>query len=379
MARDLLHTSAKQSVKVPLHSKESRVTAFVAAHRPNFDETICFVGDNSGCVWSPQDPTDRREFSHFSREDAWTADFCIGDSAYGCEITSLKASGETYVATSFGPNNRILVVPHLETQGEAFLLDPGKTVHEIWTSDFEGNRLVLGADEKAVYYPDLGSSQSLDRPRVLKTGSDVFSTCFHGEHLVYTGARNGTINRFDLRQGGRSSQRLFTGRFDNRPLVAQRQGQRSSVTNMQVIREWQLLASHMSGHLATYDLRFFREHDPLVVFPGHVNSLTRRLGIAVDPQEEYLYAAGEDKKIRLWSLQSGQLISTPETQRLHRVPGLFQTTFEQDVSALQVTEGVAKGRRGVLSLWATEGHNIHQYHLGQRAGDDDDDDDDSDQ
>lgn len=107
MARDLLHTSAKQSVKVPLHSKESRVTAFVvsipayaenyilstliafgccfvrqAAHRPNFDETICFVGDNSGCVWSPQDPTDRREFSHFSREDAWTADFCIGDSAY---------------------------------------------------------------------------------------------------------------------------------------------------------------------------------------------------------------------------------------------------------------------------------------------------------
>lgn len=67
------------------------------------------------------------------------------------------------------------------SNSEAFLLDPGKTVHEIWTSDFEGNRLVLGADEKAVYYPDLGSSQSLDRPRVLKTGSDVFSTCFHGE------------------------------------------------------------------------------------------------------------------------------------------------------------------------------------------------------
>lgn len=76
--------------------------------------------------------------------------------------------------------------------------------------------------------------------------------------------------------------------------------------------------------------------------------------IAVDPHEQFLFAAGQDRRIRLWSLRTGgpPLVSPAS---------VFQKPFEDPVRALQVVEE----QEGVLGLWATSGAALHKFNLGQ--------------
>jgi len=59
------------------------------------------------------------------------------------------------------------------------------------------------------------------------------------QNLVYTGTRNGSIERFDMRMPKYRSQKLFDGRFKSAP--------RSSVLYMSPIRDRELLISHLNG------------------------------------------------------------------------------------------------------------------------------------
>lgn len=75
--------------------------------------------------------------------------------------------------------------------------------------------------------------------------------------------------------------------------------------------------------------------------------------IAVDPQEDFLFAAGQDRCVRLWSLRSGgpPLVSPAN---------VFQKPFDDSVRALQVVE-----REGGMALWSASGTALHKYNLGQ--------------
>jgi WD repeat-containing protein 21A len=64
------------------------------------------------------------------------------------------------------------------------------------------------------------------------------------QSLVYTGTRNGSIERFDMRMPTDRSQKLFDDRFKCVP--------RSSVLHLSVIRDRELLISHLNG-----DVGFF--------------------------------------------------------------------------------------------------------------------------
>jgi WD repeat-containing protein 21A len=88
--------------------------------------------------------------------------------------------------------------------------------------------------------------------------------------------------------------------------------------------------------------------------------------LTVDPSEDFLFAAGQDRRIRAWSLQSGQAIHPTSSYSL---PSSMQTStsnpfymeFNQPVAAMQVTN-----EREGMCLWAASDKKLLKYHLGQR-------------
>ena len=148
--------------------------------------------------------------------------------------------------------------------------------------------------------------------------------------------------------------------------------------------------SNSTSQLVTFDMRF-RSTTPLKVFAGHVNrdipnlvrlsSSSHRTksdldhprtltipflqGIATDPAHDFLFAAGQDHRIRGWSLRTARPLTLPASSAsAHTTMNPFAAPFPRPIVALQVTdEGGAAGR----SLWAAADHDLYQFHLGQRT------------
>ncbi|KAL9314798.1 hypothetical protein ACSQ67_020250 [Phaseolus vulgaris] len=70
--------------------------------------------------------------------------------------------------------------------------------------------------------------------------------------------------------------------------------------------EQYFLASSMDGSIRLYDHRLL-QRGAVQCYDGHVNSHTR-IQIGVDPAERFVMSGGEDCKLRLWSLKSGELL-----------------------------------------------------------------------
>ena len=86
--------------------------------------------------------------------------------------------------------------------------------------------------------------------------------------------------------------------------------------------------------------------------------------ITVDPSEEFLFAAGQDNRIRLWSLRSGGPPLTPSPSITTPKPygqELLQYQFEEPVRSIQISE-----EGNITNLWAASGYELFKYSLGQR-------------
>ncbi|KAL0961013.1 hypothetical protein HGRIS_006005 [Hohenbuehelia grisea] len=324
--------------------------------------TSYFVGDTSG--WLYKSTGNGEDSDADADELAWAAEFNLRPSS---EISSISTSGQRCVATCSGTTARIAVINDAQTT-----LFSVNGIHDAWASFLSDRSLVIGAEKKAVYIPDIDIGPPMT---VMDTQSDIFSV-FMQESQIYTGARNGDIMRFDVRTEKRDGQKIFSGRFGPAPTSSKHAQPhlfknriarpRSSVVHLGIIREWQMLVSHMDGELGTYDLRFLRETNPVQMFTGHVNSLTRQLGIAVDPCENLLFAAGEDRRIRAWSITTGELLQAPISLPASSGSGipaetpLLERIFEEPVAALKVSE-----TRGRLYLWATAPRGLHKYTLDE--------------
>lgn len=309
------------------------ITAFQAVSYKN--NVHSFAGDAGGWFHSSVigrgDPITGYHTSH-----GWRPEFCLSS-----EISSICISGSRCIATSFGPESKIL---HLDLDSEDIRVTRvnNRSVRDIWTADFQGSRLVLGTNDQAVVIDDAADRATVC---IMKTGSDVFAVT-QDNNIIYTGSRAGIVQRFDSRLTSTKGDRIFNG---------PRTTQNNSVTNLKIFHDWQLLTSNIDGSLAMFDLRFPSNRTPIMSFTGNINTYITKTPIAVDPHEQFLFAAGQDRRIRLWSLRTGgpPLVSPAS---------VFQKPFEDPVRALQVVEE----QEGVLGLWATSGAALFKYNLGQR-------------
>ncbi|KAF9472115.1 hypothetical protein BDN70DRAFT_887383 [Pholiota conissans] len=303
-----------------------------------------FIGDEHGWLYSDNlIDHERRQGQHF-----WSADVNLQHSS---AISSISVSGSRCVITCVGPAR--IAVQDLLSPERMFLLNL-HGVSDIRASDIQDRTLVLGSSKKAVYIPDIDTTNS---PQYLHTRSDVFSVA-QQNHLVYTGARNGTVERFDMRMARHKSQKLFDTRFGS--------AARSSVLHLSLIRDVEMLLSHLNGDLVTFDMRFFSTTlptTPVKVFEGHVNTQNANLGITLDEEQDFLFAAGGDHRIRGWSLRTAQPLLGPNADSPHYATNPFSVKFSHLVSALQVAK--EPGEAG-LSLWAASEQDLYQFHLGQR-------------
>ncbi|KAF8918911.1 hypothetical protein CPB85DRAFT_1279332 [Mucidula mucida] len=241
------------SVRILLHNVASLIFPLKCSHYNG--RTYRLIGDDRGWLYNFDNET-----------GAWTAQLNLHPLCRVC-------------ATCFGPKSK-LVVQNNETPERTTLLTFNR-VHDIWTSHLQDRCLVLGADKKAVLIRDI----EMQAVEMLDTQSDVFAVS-QTQNLVYAGSRNGSITRFDTRTRG--LQALFENRFP---------AKRSSVVHL-YSTDTKLVVSQMNGLLCSFDLRFARATTPSMIFDGHVNSITQRLGVAIDFANDILFASGEDGVIR---------------------------------------------------------------------------------
>ncbi|EGO24052.1 hypothetical protein SERLADRAFT_439356 [Serpula lacrymans var. lacrymans S7.9] len=332
---------------------------------------LSFLGDSRGWLYSFSADEGRDALGFYSTQ-GWTPEFNLPST-----ISSISISGSRCAATSFGPNCKILLQA-LDTSNVHVIKPGDHLVHDIWTSSLRGSELVLGANKQAVVFKGIDDPSNM---RFLKTHSDVFAVQ-QEENLVYTGSRNGAISRFDLRIDTPKGQNLLDDVFLSPT---------NSITNLRIVREWQLLVGNIDGSvsafkpflvvsgsdkqftlkLGTYDLRYSRGRTPLMTFAGNVNSWTIATALDVDPAEEFIFASAQDSRIRAWSLRTGELIhpslsSTTSTSAgpsspsspINWITNPFETAFTSPVQALQVAEE----KEGILFedsvLMTYELHNL---------------------
>ncbi|EPS97496.1 hypothetical protein FOMPIDRAFT_1031921 [Fomitopsis schrenkii] len=273
-----------------------------------------------------------------------------------CAVVSTNHNGPVMVGDSSG---WLYSLPHNDDPSRVVNRQPelniGSSVSAIcaWGSR---RTYFQGGGERGVLVPDIEMGNVL---QMLPTGSAAL-TMKLDNHLVYAGLRQGFITRFDTRLSTKNCETLLNHTYKRSP---------NAITHLSLIHQNELLVSTVWGYLQTYDLRFLRRAKPVLQFFGHENTSTIKLGIAVDPAEDFVFAAGEDKRVRGWSLRTGQQIpSDPINSRAaaslwHEAPReqtrLFDVLFDEPVAAMQVT----MGETGPC-MWAASGGDLYRMPLG---------------
>ncbi|GAW06493.1 Dual specificity phosphatase ibp1 [Lentinula edodes] len=356
----------------PLVNHDIQCTRVASTSRFDFSQTASFGDITEFCVSlrrlttvrhvdtlaTTKDGSTHVLYSPSAQTYMWPAEINLHSHS---QVSSIKISGQKCVATCFGPVTKV-AVQDLHVSGRTTLITLNQ-VHDVRVSHLQDNALILGAKGKAVYIPDIDISGSVQHLSNFQN-SDVFALD-RDENFVYTGLRNGSILRHDLRVSSNKhdGQLLFHSRFT----PSKNSTSPSPVLYLKLVKDSQLLVSRMNGELCTYDTRFPVHSTPSQIFTGHRNSVTQKLGICIDPMHEFLFAAGEDRCIRGWSLRTGKALhgissvavfvptSTSRSSSsstlypdLNQFRNPFNTEFPTPIPTMQVTEE----SDGSLCLWA---------------------------
>lgn len=135
-----------------------------------------------------------------------------------------------------------------------------------------------------------------------------------------------------------------------------------------------LIVNGLGGETQLHDLRYCRPIEghqrgqmkkkgsttqPVMTYRNY-NKSSLGLGFDVDESQELMALAGEDKKVRLYSISSGRVIKTLE--------------FKDEVSSLRFSRDPVDGLR---DLYVAGGPWVYRYHTGLRhdeiVSDDDED------
>lgn len=325
------------------------ITSICAEDKTAGDFGSCYVmlGDSRGWLYSLSDDTPDRVIK------------CKTELNIGSSVSAICSWGTRRVAASFGWPCKIFIRDVQPVERWTILSLPGVVCYDVATAVLQDRTLALGAGGKCVLVPDIENGMAL---QVLPTDSDVLSVSLDN-NLVYAGTRNGFVNRFDSRLSQKNHQTILNYRFRRSP---------NSITHLNAIHQHALLVSTIQGDLEVHDLRFMRESEPLLQLSGHVCSSVTKLGLAIDPSEDFVFAAGQDHRLRGWSLRTGRRIpaqpinSRAAINHWQEAPAeqtrLFDVLFDESVVAMQV----ATYDTG-LCLWAASGGDIYRMPLASSA------------
>ncbi|KAJ1407607.1 WD40/YVTN repeat-like-containing domain superfamily, partial [Sesbania bispinosa] len=196
----------------------------------------------------------------------------------------------------------------------------------LWTAEYDYNR------HQAIIGTNLGgASVDLETGATswfLRCKSDVFAQqIVNSGNEVLCGLRNGAIVTVDFRErrgrlSGRRTHRISytspikkVGSSDKEwfkltgniyPSHTIRMPSSISCLVSLQFDEQYFLASSLDGSMRLYDRRLL-QRGSVQSYEGHVNSHTH-IQLGVDPSERFVMSGGEDCKLRLWSIKSGELL-----------------------------------------------------------------------
>ncbi|KAK4050994.1 DDB1- and CUL4-associated factor 4 [Microbotryomycetes sp. JL201] len=272
------------------------------------------------------------------------------------KITSLTTSQGYVLATSFGsPARALFSSTSADVSLSSIVLSPGKT--SIWSAAQAGRSVALGkssCDRGVLTTKD----PTLPHMTTFTTGGkggggNVFALDLT-DNLVFAGTRKGHVKVFDQRcstEQGRSG-------FSRAQATVHVQ---SPVTHCKRL-ETGLLIATMNGGLALHDMRSMQTYQPLVTCSGHVNTITLDLGMDVW-RDEVVALAGEDGRVRMWSVTTGDQITPPQSTDS---ANLLKNQFRQPVKAIAFT-----GSLDVPSGSVRSDDGYHRF-IDRSGGDDHD-------
>ncbi|KAH9924301.1 uncharacterized protein BXZ73DRAFT_50469 [Epithele typhae] len=258
----------------------------------------------------------------------------------------------TTAVTSLGPPGARLLVAR-EDMMETWIIRvlPPKICADVWCGEAHGRKATLGGRKAALYFPDAAERDEYTRiPRT----SDVLAMCQQNEHITYLGMRNGIVDRWDSRESvGKTD--LLVNMTAARPPSSSNWGLASaSVDYLRVVHENALLVRTMRGDLETHDLRFIRGNTPLLQFCGHPQTVDTKLGITVDPGEDFLFAGATDRKLPIWSLRTGEPLPSPVCP-----------ANDMNIQPVRVMEIVEEDDG--MYIWMARGGRVNRVLLGPRG------------
>ncbi|BGP26174.1 DDB1- and CUL4-associated factor 4 [Rhodotorula toruloides] len=352
----------------------------------DFDPARLRVGTSNGTIATGNLAPSADESAYFPNdEERWRTGWFLPN-----KITSLKSSGKWMVATCLGPPAQAVIATTQDSISLASVtLSPRKT--SLWTSAISSDLVALGGDRSVLLTPlSALHSSSSTRP---SSPIDTYTT----------GGRGGGGTVFSLDVPDQGGGMVWAGTTIR---IA------SPVTHVKVVREQpnQLLVAGMDGFLALYDLRFTRPPTlardrrstaPMLHMKGHVNTFSTQLGLDTW-KDEVVAIAGQDSRIRLFSLRTGLALSpppppppppsssssrfvtssstslapssdspllkpfsSPPTSLAFSTLDPFRLRDEGYIEALRAGDGGEKGGRGgrwgVPSLWVADGAGVECF------------------
>ncbi|GAA5876740.1 hypothetical protein JCM8547_002034 [Rhodosporidiobolus lusitaniae] len=295
----------------------------------SFDQhtpSVLRIGSSNGSIATGNLARAADETAYFPNdEEGWRTSWYLPS-----RITSIQTCGDRVLATCLGPPAQAVIGTTSDSISLASVtLSPRKT--SLWTSALSRNLVALGCDKKVLVTSDpTRPSHQMDGYTTGGNRGDgtVFALDIH-ENLIFAGTRKGRVQLFDRRSSRSSSSGSAMGITKEELNLTLA----SPLTHVRLLKEQpHLLCAGLDGFLSLFDLRFPCSPSPpsssttstssssasataakptsrpILTLSGHSNSFTHGLGLDVW-KDEFVVAAGQDSRLRLWSLRSGRLLS----------------------------------------------------------------------
>lgn len=231
--------------------------------------------------------------------------------------------------------------------GEVYMLDFSEAVDLEYNSNFpighnliasfestiwdaaanrDGSKVVVGTNRGA----SLVDIETGTHSQIFRCKSDVLSAEIdNSRYIILCGLRSGQIVTVDTREKpGELTSRCKIPACSFFPDVrlsgimygSCQTSMPSSICSLVSLIEYDqyFLASSMDGSIKLYDHRLLQK-GALQSYEGNVNSHSR-IQLGVDPTERIVMSGGEDCKLRLWSVRSGEMLF--ESQFMSSIPSV---------------------------------------------------------